>query len=267
MIIFDDTYTLDDFGLKLIYDHTHPISPTIELKALKIPGKNGLYYFDSETNERNFTLTFDIAENDIVLMQYKFNSFVKFLHEDNGKPRFVKMMFLYEPDKYYTVILNNSIEPTRAYALDQFELNLTAYDPYKYGLVYSDEVTWGSEAITFESSYLMGHTGSAGETNLTSSSTLYFYVDGLNIKPIITITGSATGLVLSNGTYSITFPNFTNATWVIDCEKYTVLKNNENAFGELSIRDFVLLQGNNEVLVIATTLNMTVSIKYRDKYL
>ncbi|MBH1941631.1 phage tail family protein [Mobilitalea sibirica] len=266
MIILDGK-KLSEFGLICQPGHEHPMTPIFENLSLAIPGKDGLYVFGTEIRERLITLPLTLIEIDRVIRQQRLREFAAFLVDVYGKPRMIKLVFDYSPDKYYMVKCSEQMIPELLKSTGSFALPFTAYDPYAYSVVYADEVTWGSDVITFQSSYKLGHPGSAGTINITGPKTLDIYLDGLAIKPVVEISGSATSLSLSVNGYTINLPAFSNASWVIDCEKYTVLKNGSSEFGAVSLRDFILLPGNNPVQVAGSNINVTMRIKVRDKYI
>jgi predicted phage tail component-like protein len=266
-IRFDDQYNLKDFGLICEKGHVNPMTPTIENKTLSIPGRYGLYDFGTEIRERELNIPLVIIEKNNMNIQYKLREFITFLFDVYGRPRNIKMTLDYEPDKYYTVRCNSQINIKRAIQTGQFNVSFIACDPFSYSIAYADEITWGSTVITFQSHYLLGHQGSDGLTSVTSPTTLNILVDGMAIKPVIEITGSATSLTLSANGNSITFNSFANATWVIDCSNYTVTKDSINAFNSASLREFVLLPGNNQVQISGTGINLSIRIKSRDKYI
>jgi predicted phage tail component-like protein len=261
-----DGYGLRSFGLSC-EKQNHPITPTFKSKTISIPGKAGLYDFGSEIQEREISFNIGAIDKDKIALQYKLRHFIAFLHDAYGKPRSIRLIFDYEPDKYYIVKISNRIEPDRVSRTGKFTLQFTAYDPYTYSTVYADEILWGSNIITFISSYLLGHSGSDGLKTISAPTTLNIHVDGLAIKPVIEITGTATGLSLSVNGYNITLPSFVTSTWIVDCDKYSVLKNGVNAFGLVSLREFILLPGDNSVAVTGTGINVTMRIKQRDKYI
>ena len=267
MVTLDDIYTFKDFGLIPLQGYKHPIISEISNKTIKIPGVPGEYYFGTEIGTKSFSIPLGIIERDKNIVQQKLNKLVSFLFDQYGKPRLIKMVFDYEPDVYYMVRVNSNVTPDRMMIATKFSLPFVAYDPYKYSVALADEITWGSETITFEYDYLMGHEGTTGLAHLTKPQTLLATVDGLAVRPVIEIFGSASGLSLFTGNYTIKFPNFSNTTWVIDCDKYTVLKNGSNAFNEVSLRDFVLTPGTNFIDMIASTISITIQIKFRDKYI
>ena len=266
MILLDDTYTDKDFGLKALIEHSHPLNAEIQPKTVKIPGRAGVYSFGDELGSKPFSITFDVIEYDTIVMQQKLYKFISFLQDDFGYPREVKMIYDYAPDRFYMVKLNQAVDPQRLIGISQFILQFVANDPYSYSTVYSDEVTWGNETITFESSYLLGHEGTAGNVHVTEDTTIDLTVSGKAIQPIIEIKGTADNLSLEVNGYSIDFPNFSNTNWVIDCENYTVLKDGVNNFNDVKLRKFILLPGLNSVSITGTNIDIDINFRYRDKF-
>lgn len=267
MITLDSTYRFEDFGLKALIEHENPMISEITPKTVKIPGVAGLYDFGIELGPKPFLITMDVIEYDRVESQRKLNDFVAFLFDQFGEPRAIKVVYDYEPDKFYMIKVNAMVTPQRMINVSQFALPFIAYDPYKYSNVFADEIAWGSEVLTFQSSYYLGHEGTAGMVNITGPQTIDIYVEGLAIKPIIEITGSATDLVISANGYNILFEPFSNASFVIDCKTKTVLKDGVNGFNNAKLRKFFLLRGNNQLSISGSDLNFDIRIKYRDKFM
>ncbi len=261
-----DGYTLGSFGLSC-EKQIHPLTPKYSNKVLKIPGKNGLYYLGTDIEEKPHSFMIGSIAKDKTALQHKLREFIAFLHDNQGNPRAIKLSYVYEPDKYYTVMLSSQIDVDRVLRTGKFTLPFVSYDPYAYSQVLADEVLWGSTVITFMSSYKLGRGASDGLRTITGATTLNILVDGIAVKPVIEIIGSGTNVALTAIGYTITLGSFSGATWVIDCDKYTVLKNGVSAFGEVSLRDFFLLPGSNTVSITGTGLNLTIHIKARDKYI
>jgi predicted phage tail component-like protein len=259
-----DGYKLSHFGL-IGEKQTNPMTPNFSNKTLSVPGKDGLYNFGTEINEKTLTFNIVAIDKNSNFLQAKLREFARFLVDDYGMPREIKLMYDYEPDKYYLVMLSAPIDPDRVARMGKFTLILTAYDPYAYSAVYADEIRWGSDVITFQSHYKLGHPGSEGLKTITTPTTLNIFTDGFANKPVIEINGSATNLVMSTNGYTINLGTFTNTPWIIDCEAYTVKKNGVNTF-LADFRDFILLKGNNQVQISGSGINISIHIKLRDKY-
>src|SRR5690606_7445457 len=138
-------------------------------------------------------------------------------------------------------------------------------DPYAYSIVTNDEVTWGSEVITFNDDYLMGHEG--GEVKTITANTSYnVVVSGTEpVQPIITISGAGTNVKVSANGKEFKISNLDGASWIIDCQKYLVKKN-----GSLSSIEGEYLQlepGDNEIAVNGSGLNFTMQTTFRDQFI
>lgn len=241
------------------------MTPNFIHKTQDIPGV-GIVNFGTEIKEKPFDFEISTKGTDKADLQHKLRTFISFLFDGFGKPRDIKLTYNYETDKFYTVKVASNIDPERALKIGKFNLKFIAYDPYAYSDIFADEITWGSEVLTFQSYYLLGHEGSVGMVSITSPRILDITVSGLAIKPIIEINGSASNLVLSANVHSISFDNFTNSNWNIDCAKYTVMKNGINSFGEVGLREFILMPGNNQIAITGSGIDIDIRIRYRDKY-
>ena len=240
----DDKYRFSDFGLYVEEGHEHPAIPNMQRKTLHIPGRSGLWDFGVEVREKSFIFpiaTLYSKKEDKIELQTKLNRFIEFLYDDFGQPREIKMVFDYEPDKFYLVKVSDSFIPSRVSPFSGFDLSLIAYNPYKHSNVYADEITWGSETITFEYNYLLGHESLGGSVNITGPQTFNLSFEGLAVQPVFEIEGTANNLKFECGKYNFTLPNFSNTKWTIDFEKYLVWRNGQETM--IEIRDFYLMPG------------------------
>lgn len=260
----DDKYRISDFGLYVEEGHNHPATPNFQRKTMHIPGKAGEWDFGTEIRSKSLDIPLATQAWDRVKLQQSLNSFVAFLFDPFGKPREIKIVYDYEPDKFYMVKVSDSFSPERVRPFARFILPLVASKPYKYSNSFADEVLWGSETITFEYNYLLGHESLGGSVKITNPQTFDLSVEGLAIQPMFEISGTANNLTISCSEYSFTLPNFTNTSWEIDFEKYLVYKNGQETM--IEIRDFYLIPGNNQVRITGSNINIDIRIKYRDKY-
>ena len=266
MITLDDKYRLENFGLYVEEGHDYPATPNFHRKTMHIPGRPGYWDFGSEIRDKPFNIPLATQSKDRVELQWRLNNFVTFLFDEFGKPREFKLVYDYEPSKFYMVKVSDSFSPTRVRPFSRFILPLVADNPYKYSKVYADEVTWGSEFITFESDYLLGHTNdfAGNPIKINNSRTVNITSSGLAVQPNIIIEGTANNLTLSANGHSFTLPNFSNEKWEIDFEKYLVSRNNEETM--IEIRDFYLMPGDNEIIVTGSNIDVELQVKFRDKY-
>lgn len=264
MIVFDDKYKLRDFGFEIEEGHEYSAAPMIVNKTMKIPGRDSLWDFGSEVGERSFSFPIATNERDLSVLQQKINRLTSFLFDEFGKPREIKMILEYEKDKFYTVKVSESFSPHRIKPFAKFVLPLVASDGRKYSNYLSEEVKWGSDVITFEYNYLLGHEGLGGEVKITSPQEVNLTVEGLAVSPVFEFSGSANNLKFSANGYEFTVPNFTNTKWIIDFQKYVVFRDGQETM--IEIRDFVLMPGNNAVKITGSNINIDLRVKYRDKF-
>jgi predicted phage tail component-like protein len=270
MITFIDengvTKTPNDFSLAVLPNHEHEAIPETNDRTLSIPERDGLLYYGSDLGAREFNIPMIVKPQDNkAMMQQRIRDFAGYMFNGYGRPKKIKMIFDYEPDKYYHIRFSGRVVPERLFRMAQFDLPLIADDPYAYSNTTNNEITWGSTEVTFNSSYLMGHEG--GETyTITSPQTINVVVSGSqNAQPIFTISGSGTNVNVSANGKTFSLGTFTNTDWVIDGGTYSVKKNGVTDF---LVDNFLeLLFGDNDVTITGSNLNLTLQITFRDKYL
>lgn len=234
MLSIDGVHIENDLGLHLLQGSNEPILPDTRDKTVTIPGRHGAISFDSYLAPRRFFQEILIpTQSTIEDVQEIVRSISPLILDEYGKPKEVELRWDYEPDKYYIAKFSGYIAINRIHHAGMFPIPFTAYDPYAYSVVYADELTWGNEELTFQSHYLLGHEGSDGLVEVTNPTNLTLEVDGYAVKPTIEIDGSADGLTLSVNGQSFTLDNFSDSEWEIDCDKYLVIKDDQNAFAQM----------------------------------
>lgn len=198
-----------------------------------------------------------------------------------------------EPEMYFignkgTV---DEVEPGKNWTISKFTIQCG--DPYKYSKSDATSVTWGSTMITFQANYLMGNTGSGavdlpiiieggaywGSTMITFQNQSYFMgddgtevkpieiyptVDGLKVKPIITLKGTGRAVWVKTRNDTIDLGDFDNAEIVIDTKTFTITQN-----GKLAIRpmnDFYIYPGE-PLYIQAKDSDFRITIEYPNRYL
>ena len=129
MITLDDNYRLEDFGYRASIEHYHEAIPNLRRKTIAIPGA---WDFGSELESKQFNIPIRSLSDSSLSLQRLQNDLVAFLMDEFGNPRPLKMVFDYEPDKFYTVEINGSVAPTLiAHIIRNKSLPFVAHDPYK----------------------------------------------------------------------------------------------------------------------------------------
>jgi len=253
-------------GLVMLRESQRPILPGTMDKTIHIPGRHGAWDFGAELDARTFELECAFVTKNRVELQQRITALAAHLVDSYGRPRKLELRFDVQPDRYWIVRYAGRLPVERVAGLGRFTLPLVAYDPFAYSVVTNDEVVWGSEVITFEDDYLMGHTGGQVQT-VTSPQSYVVTVMGYAIRPTILVSGSGSNVTISANGKSFSLGSFTSANWVINGDNYTVTKDGKNALSEFSGDFLDLLPGENTVTISGSGLNLTVQIKFRDKYL
>ncbi|ATB52741.1 minor structural protein [Caldibacillus phage CBP1] len=263
--VYLDGRNIKEFGLFLRQNHEHPIPETRD-QTIEIPGVHGLRHMGSTLGPRQFNLPLGIVPQiDRWELQRKIREFTRFLLDDYGRPRNMRLIFGYEPDKYYMVRYNGSISPERLVTMGVFELPLIAYDPFAYFLYSTKEITWDTDIpILSDISWLNGIT----EFEVKGNQTVEIINEGhVIVRPTFLIEGSANSLTLSMNGKSFSLPSFSNVTYEINGENYTVFKNGVNNFSDKIGKDWLeLLPGINQLTVTGTGLNIHLTVDYRFKF-
>ncbi|PGZ44822.1 phage tail protein [Bacillus anthracis] len=264
-----DGKRLNELGLALLPGFQHPAAPPIRDYTVSIPGRPGAYYFGSDIDPLEFNLPLIIKpkENRFELAT-SIRKMVSTFIDPYGKPKVVKLIYDYEPDKFYLAQYSGSLPIDRYFRMGKFELPLISYDPHAYSIVEStDEVLWGDD-IPFMSDILLENNNSSYKINKPQSLTVNN--PGMQVlRPIINISGSANTLTLAINGESFYLGAFTNSSFVIDSERYAVTKGGKNFLLEFQgdLEKLELKPGSNVIRIDGYNLNINITFKYRAKYI
>lgn len=267
--VFFDGVDVRSLGLIFLTEHSNPIIPGTRDKTSIIDGMNGEYDYGADLEPIPFDLPFFIEQTDPFRLQGYVRMIKKLLLDGFGKPKTFKLQFGYEKDKYYNVRVVGRVDIDRIYAsAGNFTLSLMCYEGYALSVAKNDEVTWGSELITFtNTSYTYGHSG-GGAKNFTSNGSTIVTVTGDNLHPIIYLNGTGINVSLSWAGKIMTLGTFINANWMIDLENYIVTKNESLALDLIGgdWLDMYLINGDNNITISGSGLNLTFNVEFRDRF-
>lgn len=266
----DDVLLQEEFGVDVTLSSVEPMAPDLRNKSIIIPGMAGAYDVGAELQPREFQLDCVFPRQSYSDLKSESRRLTALFFDQFGKPRTFKLRMGDEPLKYYNVRLSSGIEISRSNNRGYFSVALTAFDPYAYSFITNDEVVWGSEIITFRSrEYTLGHDSAGGSSSVrvTRPTTETVSVMGYAVKPTILINGSAGGLSIESNGNAIVLPAFSNASWAIDCERYTVTKDGKNAFGDVTIGEFWLEKGDNDVRISGSNIVVDLQMVFRDRWI
>lgn len=266
--VFLDGVDVSTLGLIFSRGHNNPIISGTRDKSSTIDGTNGEYDFGADLEPIYFSLPFYIWKSDPFTLQGHVRTIKKILLDGFGKPRTFKLQFGYEMDKYYNVRVIGNVDINRIFAkAGEFTLSLKCFEGCAYSVAKNDEVTWGSEVITFTADYSFGHNGSGART-FTEPGMTVVTVTGNNLRPVLHVIGSGTDVTLSCDDKTMTLGTFENANWKLDLENYIVTKDNALALHLIggSWLNLYLKHGENKILMDGSDLNLTFSVEFRDRF-
>ena len=120
------------YGITLRYAPGQPMLPDTRDRTMEIPGRDGMYWFDSDLGARQFSLLCDFRNcADAAALDTLIRAFARVLVDVNGKPKSLLLVFDDAPTLTYTVRYSGSIPFDRAWVgCSEFTLNLVADEPY-----------------------------------------------------------------------------------------------------------------------------------------
>ncbi|MGM2815376.1 distal tail protein Dit [Bacillus cereus group sp. Bce007] len=259
---------ISELNLQLLRDHQNPVAPSTRDNVMTIPGMHGAYDFGASLGVREFNLPVHLKlKDEYETLSAAIRKVMAVFIDSYGKPKTVKLIFDYEPDKYYMVRYSGNIPITRLFSMGKFELPLTAYDPHAYSIVETDDITFDSD-IPFESDVSFD-IGDYGFVINTPQNVNIDNFGSLVARPVIEISGTATNFTLTLNGESFLFGSFSNASFLIDAERYAAIKNGQNFLFELkgNMERLELLPGTNAVNITGSNLNINISFKLKAKYM
>ena len=263
-ITFDDEKTLADFNMVVLKGYEKSLMPSISGNTTNIPGRIGSWDNGDELGTTVDTYGISSLTQDPIRREYELRQFNRYITDDFGYPREIKVVLSDEPHLYFMAKIVKPKAPKRYNSGSDFELTLNSNDPRRYSRFKSDEVVWGSKVIDFHFPYTLGRGGVRNNIQISKPTALDIMIDGYNVKPVIRIQGTGTAVTIMNKNQVIRVPNFVNSNLIIDCQRYVLIKNGVEGF--IDFNDFILFGGENRVSISGVNLNFKLSIDYRDEY-
>jgi predicted phage tail component-like protein len=263
MLSIDGVHLENDLGLHILAGSDETMMPETRQDTLTIPDRHGAIVFDSYLEPRRLfpqiLIPSQATLNDVQGIVRQVSSL---LVDEYGKPKDVKVIYDYEPDKYYIARLTGYISVDRIAKAGIFLIPLYAYDPMAQFIVEAHEIDWDSD-VPIDADVLID-TG-VGVHAITSPVTLDIALSGTNaLKFNYTIEGSGDNVTLSANGKTFSLGSFTNATWEVKGKEFNVFKDGAYVMPDTNFIE--LLPGNNLVTITGTNLNFTLTEKNRYEY-
>ena len=158
------------YGITLMYAPGQPMLPGTRDRTVEIPGRAGVYWFDSDIGPRTFSLPCQFqGAADSVALDVLIRTFARVLVHVHGRPRTLEIEFDDCPGYKYLVRYNGQIPFDRAWVgCSDFTLELIADDPYAYEPEDETEatITTSGETMTVTST---GNVGTPAKICITNN--------------------------------------------------------------------------------------------------
>jgi phage-related protein len=267
MVAIDGVHLKKDLGIDILLDIELPLLPPTRDKTLQMPNKHGAYDLDSYMDPVPHALPLRIRENNMVEVQRKAKELKRLLLDNWGKAKIIKLSYDLEPNKYHLVKYSGSLDIERQAMIGDFTLPFINNKSWHYSVVESHEIHWDSDIVTMDDDYAWGTTA-INEDHITAPVSLETYVNGLAVRPTITIRGTGNNVTFQTNGKSFSLKNFSNDEIVINGQNYTIIKDGVNGFSEKIGKDFLeLLPGMNQIEITGDDLDFILTLSYRDQYM
>lgn len=253
-----DGTDLKDIGIRAKLESDLPAAPSMRNKTLVIPGKHGAYDFGAEFEPLELELECRTLGKSNADIQEIARTLKRLLIDEYGRPKTVQFITNYEEDKFYNVRLSDGISIERLVYAGDFNLPLTAFDPFAYSI----EETTISELTT--TNKITTNNGDMVSYPIIEIESLPGQVQSVDMG------GEEEGNELDNlpllnpkitlRDKTLTFNGEITGTLIIDYAKYTAKHGSANAMPKLSGEWGELRPGDN-IISITDDNNSDGSIK------
>lgn len=263
------TLRLEEFDMRTLRDHTRPRSGDISHRTQHIDGRMGDWFFGSEVGPKAYGLQANALLEKWEDLEERLDRLTAFLFDGKGNPKLLKCKWD-NTEKFAYVRLAEAITPDVSTILEKIPIQFINYDSNEYAesdaydldlpLKYDSGNKYGSKAYPNTQSFNWNIV-----PNHYAAIENYSYLD----TPIkITIKGNVKGgsvKHLESGK-SISFPDVSNGTVVIDNETYNVSVNGSDIL-ELKGDFFEMVTGSNGFQFIAEQAKATVTFDWLHKFM
>jgi predicted phage tail component-like protein len=269
MLSIDGVHLENDLGLHLLAGSDETMMPETRQDTLTIPDRHGAIVFDSYLEPRRLfpqiLIPSQATLNDVQGIVRKVSSL---LVDEYGKPKDVKVIYDYEPDKYYIARLTGYISVDRIAKAGIFLIPLYAYDPFAYAeanaydptedYVYGEvpEEAYYENTQSFNWIYSNHYSGVHNYSTMVTD--FIVEIEGTVTNPSITLTN--TGV-------KITLPSINNQKITVDSSKYAVKVDGIDSLVNTNAKFFSMVPGDNGFLFEGDNSNATVTYKWKHKFI
>ena len=248
---------VESIGFSLI-ERSLPVLPPTEDNTVKLAGVDGLLDFGTTYTARPLNVTLYCFAQDY------HGALAQLAALLNVRNERIYVEFADLPYKRYPVVYNGTLD-VGATGSRTVNLPMKMNDPWPQSLRDTRVNEYG-QGLEYGQGYLYSdyaqYFTAAGSITIRNEGTL-------PQAPTIRIRGAFTNLSLSDGKTTLTLSGTSSAsdTWEINCEKYTVKLNGNNAYGRSNGVFFMLNPGNTTFSVNGSGIAMNLAFEFRYKFL
>lgn len=290
MAIKLDGIPIADLGIEIFTGSSEEILSTRD-RTVTIPERHGAIDFGSDLSPVSFNYKAGfISATTAIEREKAIRTFIAYMSDTTGRPKYRKLIKDSEPDKYYNVRISGRISPEKVKEYAFFDLPLTAFDPFAHaelaeydetylydallehdtGLIYPNSRTVHDWAFLSPNQMLyMGEREWSGFVWTYPRHTSGQYNYGQTTPLIIEISGNVTNPKITNynnDQYIQINTTLSNQVLLIDGEKMTVTIDGVNALNDMT-GDFIDMDpGNNGFFFDGTNQYAHVTYKWEHKF-
>lgn len=260
-----------------------------EVRSYQLGIRDGKRQIYSRIPERELIVKYQIVAGNNESFRDKFNKLNVALFSEND----VTIWFNDEPEMLWSGSKSEAEAVPEGINSVVSTFTIVLNDPYKYTKSDATSVVWGSKDITFQANYLMGNTGS-GAVNLrikfeggaywgsdlitfqhqgylmgdqgttTQPHEIYPTVEGLKVKPTITLVGTGRNVKIRTRSDTIDLGDFNSSTIIVDTQNFYITKNGQPMIRPMN--DFYIYP-KEPLYVEGKDGDFRLTIKYSNRYL
>lgn len=270
MIILDGK-TDTELGIRVLNSYEQQ-EPATNDRTIEIPGRNGEYDYGANLGARSFNLPIMIERQQTKLaLNQKISDLKQILLDPLGRPRYFKLAFDDEPEKYYNVRYSGAYSINKLLTLARFVLPLKAFDPASYAhhrayekpIYYDENINYEEDGVIFINPegfnwFTQRHMSCLFNYSYFSTS-LALRIEGAVTNP--KVTNETTGEVHY-------LPSIVDGDILeVDGSSFLVKKNGQNALNETDGNFITLTSGKNDLIFEGTGANCSVFFTWKHKFL
>ncbi len=252
-----------EFGMRVTRSTQRPgLPPTVDT-YVTVPGMHGAWDFGAYLGPRPITLECVFTVRNSFELQRCINRLAAYLLGPDGRPRTMPIIFENQPDRQIMARFSGEIPIERIAGRGQFSLPMIAYDPFAYSVY--DSIDINVDSIILVDSDVLVDTGYTFSINGPGSFDTYNYGD-LSVAPVAEVSGSFSSFSMTIGGVTFSYNEAFSGNLSIDFARKLVYQGSTNLLTKTNAAFGSLPPGKSEMVISGTGLNITLTLRFREKY-